>query len=177
MKIIYPVKKKQSLKDNIRIILPLMWDKFMSHSEAVLNHPRMKTRLHIMRKVGKPIRYAMEITENAFDEQYKICMKGIKDILVLMGDIHDCDVNIQELNIYLKELRLYNKTINDKHAKIPTTAVIKLIKEMKEKRQNLFAKFCLVIEEWEDRKFKEKLLFSIGALHNNVIPLNRGLNI
>jgi CHAD domain-containing protein len=177
MKIIYPVKRKQSIKENIRIALPIMWDNFMSHSETVLNHPRMKMRLHIMRKTGKPIRYAMEITENAFDEQYKLCLKEIKEILVLMGDIHDCDVNVLELNTYLKELRLYNKTVSDKPAKIPTTAVIKLIKELKEKRQNLFAKFCRVIEEWKNGKFKEKLLFSIGALHNDVISLSRGLNL
>ncbi len=177
MKIIYPVKRKQSIKNNVRITLPLMWDNYMSHSETVLNHPRMKMRLHIMRKVGKPIRYAMEITENAFDEHYKLCLKEIKEILVLMGDIHDCDVNVQELNSYLKELRLYNKTVSDKSGRIPTSPVIKLIKELREKRQNLFAKFCLKVEEWKNKKFKEKLLFSIGALQNNVISLNRALNI
>lgn len=177
MKKIYPVKKKLSIKENIRIALPLMWDNFMSHSDTVLNHPRMKMRLHIMRKAGKPIRYAMEITENAFDENFRHCLKEIKEILVLMGDIHDCDVNVHELNSYLRELRLYNKTVSDKSGRIPTSPVIKLIKELRKKRQNLFAKFCLQAEEWKKRKFKEKLFYSIGALHDSIISLNRALNI
>jgi enamine deaminase RidA (YjgF/YER057c/UK114 family) len=177
MKKSYPVKRKLSLKENIKAVLPLMWNNFLSFSGTVVSHPRMKMKLHEMRKIGKPIRYAMEITENAFDEHYRLCLKEIKEVLEIMGEIHDCDVNVHELTVYLKELRQFNKTVRDKSSKIPTSAGLRLIRELREKRQNLFAKFCLVIEEWERVKFNEKLLFSIGALHNNVIPMNRALNI
>ena len=45
MKRNYPVKKKLSFRENIQIIIPLIYDDFMSYKDRIVNHPRLKHEL------------------------------------------------------------------------------------------------------------------------------------
>src|SRR5512138_3320522 len=118
MKILYPVKKKLSFRENTQAILPLIYDNFMSYKERVVNHPRLKYELHRMRITGKPLRYAMEYAESAFGDEFKKCMNEVKDIIDLMGEIHDADVIIPELHTHLKEIRHYNRTLPNREERL-----------------------------------------------------------
>jgi CHAD domain-containing protein len=165
----YPVKAKKSLRENIQIILPMMFDDFMSYHDRVLGHPRLKTELHRMRITGKPMRYAMEYAESAFGKNFKYCLEEIKNIIELMGEIHDCDATIPEIALQLRELRQFNRTLSNNGEKFSTSGLIGLIKELKQKRNKLYDDFSSILEKWVKESFRTKLISSMGV-YSRLVP-------
>jgi CHAD domain-containing protein len=163
MKKLYPVKKKLSFRENVQAILPLIYDDFMSYKDRVVNRPRLKHELHRMRIAGKPLRYAMEYAEPAFGDDFKKCLGEIKNIIELMGDIHDADVMIPELHMHLKEIRKYNRTLLKREERLTTNGILKLIKETKEKRNIMFDELCQTIIQWQNEGFRTRLIESMNA--------------
>ena len=163
MKKIYPVKKKLPFRENIQIIIPLIYDDFMSYKDRVVNHPRLKHELHRMRITGKPLRYAMEYAVPAFGEDFKKCLTEVKNIIELLGEIHDADVLIPELHTHLKEIRRYNKTLTNREERLTTNGILKLIRETKEKRKTMFAELCGIIIKWLNEGFRTRLISSMNA--------------
>ena len=161
MRKVYPVKKNRSLKENVKVILPLMYDDFMSFKDRVVNHPRLKIPLHRMRIKGKPMRYAMEYVENAFSKRFRDCLDEIKDVIELMGEIHDCDVNIPELNIHLTEIREFNQKVKVNAQRFPLKPVLLLIKELRTERMMMYKKLCETLNKWEKDDFRSKLVTSM----------------
>lgn len=158
---IYPVNPQQSLKENIAAVLPLMYDDFISLAGSVLSSPNPKNLIHRMRINGKPLRYAMEIAEDGFGKEFKNCFNEVKKMLELMGSIHDCDVNISELEIFLKEIRTDNNKDNVEE-KISTTEIEGFINMLKGKRKELFGNFSDEINKWRKENFKERLIKSMN---------------
>ena len=171
MKKIYPVKKKLSFRENIKNVLPEMYDDFMSFGVRAVNHPRLKNVLHRMRITGKPLRYAMEYSEAAFGVEFKKYLTEIKYIIELIGEIHDADVIIPELNLHLKEIRYYNRTLTNRTEKLSTGGITKLIKEQKEIRVEMFNEFCRIINNWINEDFRTRLISSMNALADNLTLL------
>jgi CHAD domain-containing protein len=163
MKRTYPVKKKLTFRENIQVIIPLIYDDFMSYKDRVVNHPRLKRELHRMRITGKPLRYAMEYAVPAFGEDFKKCLAEVKNIIELMGEIHDADVLIPELHIHLKEIRRYNRTLSNREERLTTNGILKLIRETKEKRKTMFEKLCGIIIKWINEDFRTKMIVSMNA--------------
>jgi CHAD domain-containing protein len=163
MKKLYPVKKKLSLKENLQIILPLMYGDFMRFKQDVVTKPLAKNTLHRMRIKGKPLRYAMEIGEITFGEEFSKCFNEVKDAVELMGDIHDADVMIPDLTSYLKEIRLFNKTIPIFKDRISTKSLRKMIKDLKIERRKKYEELCTILNSWEHSNFRRKLLNSMDV--------------
>ena len=161
MKRNYPVKKKLSFRENIQIIIPLIYDDFMSYKDRVVNHPRLKHELHRMRITGKPLRYAMEYAVPAFGEDFKECLSEVKNIIELMGEIHDADVLIPELHTHLKEIRRYNRTLANREERLTTNGILKLIRETKEKRKTMFDELCATIIKWLNEGFRTRIIASM----------------
>ena len=170
MKILYPIKKNTSFSENINNILPMMFDKMMNYKGRVVGHPRLKTELHRMRITGKPIRYIMEIMEPYLGKDFGNCLKEIKELIELMGDIHDNDVFIAELREYLLELRKFNKIKHNMSDKFVTVGLIKLITELKYKRNQEYEKLCNILISWEKENYRKKLVNSM--LKNKVNEIN-----
>ncbi len=163
MKRVYPVKKKLSFRENVQTILPLIYDDFMSYKDRVVNRPRLKHELHRMRISGKPLRYAMEYAEPAFGEEFKKCLSEIKNIIELMGEIHDADVMIPELHMHLKEIRKYNRTLTNRGERLSTNGILKLIGEAKEKRNVMFDELCQTIIRWLNEGFRTRMIESMNT--------------
>ncbi len=163
MKRIYPVKKKQPFRENIQRVLPLMYDDFISYKDRVLNRPRMKRDLHQMRITGKPMRYVMEYSLGAFGADFKQCLNEIKNIIELMGEIHDADVIIPEMNMHLKEIRHYNRTLQNRNEHLSTKGIRQFISELKVKRAVMFGDFCATIIKWLNEDFRSRLIVSMNA--------------
>jgi len=162
MKKRYPVKVKGSLNENIRLVLPVIFDDFMSYRDTVVNHPRLKNKLHEMRISGKPMRYIMEIMLPFSSVQFGKCYDEIKDVLELTGVIHDCDVFIPELTSHLNELREFNKLLRNPEEKISTGEIRTLIAQLRENRNGMFEELCEVFKKWRQEKFRSKLINSIS---------------
>lgn len=163
MKKIYPVKKKLSLRENLQVILPLMYDDLMFFKPDVVTKPLAKNTLHRMRITGKPLRYAMEIGEYAFGEEFAKCYTEVKNAVELMGEIHDADIMIPEMSSQVKEVRLFNQTIPVFKERILTKGLRKIIEELKDKRREMYSQLCETLNEWERTNFRRKLLISMDV--------------
>jgi CHAD domain-containing protein len=159
---IYPVNKKLSLKENIQNILPLMFDELMKFKNDVASKPMAKNTLHRMRIAGKPLRYAMEIGEAAFGNEFTACFEEVKTTVELMGEIHDADVMIPEMNSHLHEIRMFNQTLPVFSERISTKPVRDIVSGMMLKRKAMYDKLCLKLNEWEKLKFKNRLIIAMG---------------
>lgn len=162
MKKVYPVKKEESLKENLKQIIPLMFDDFILLKDTVVNFPMRKNILHRMRIAGKPLRYAMELGEYCFGDDFKKCLEEVKDVIELMGEIHDADVLVPELNLHVKEIRLFNQTIPDFKQRLSTKAVRIIADQQKEYRRKLYSSLCEKLIQWQKSGFRTRLIKAVS---------------
>jgi len=155
------IKPGRSLRENARLVIPVMIDNFLSHRDRVHGHPRLKHDLHQMRLEGKRLRYAMETFEPAFNAEFSTCLETLKQLLDTMGSIHDCDVNIPRLQAYLREIRLFNRACKSAQGRISTPALFRLIREKTAARNELFSIMTQTLERWEREQFRDALLRSM----------------
>ncbi len=165
----YRILPNKPLIDNLRILIPSMFDFFMRRKLRVIGHPRLKTDLHEMRKDGKPVRYIMELALPAFKPDFKKCYEELKNTVEMLGEIHDADVTLNELMTHLKELRMFNKTVTDIAEKFQTQGLKNYIIELKHKRENMFNDFSGKIVQWDKTRFRSRLLASMNVIEDQLI--------
>ena len=156
----FRINKKESLKENLRHVIPLMYDDFFSWKKSVTGYPLRKTQLHEMRKAGKPLRYAMELGEYCFGADFTKCLDELKQALDLMGDIHDADVMIPDLSAHINEIRGFNRTITSISDRIPTRPLRNNINELRSSRRELFAQLSELLNKWETGSFRNRIISS-----------------
>ena len=66
--------------------------------------PDAVAALHDMRIAAKRLRYILEIAHPCFGEYARTAVKRIKELQDLLGEIHDCDVQSEELEVFLRDL-------------------------------------------------------------------------
>lgn len=157
---VFRINKKESLKENLRHILPLMYDDFFFWKRSVSGYPLRKTQLHEMRKAGKPLRYAMELGEYCFGADFSKCLDELKQALDLMGDIHDADVMIPDLTSHMNEIRVFNRTIISTAERIPTKPLRDNINDLRNTRRELFGELCTLLDKWETSSFRNRIISS-----------------
>jgi hypothetical protein len=114
-----------------------------------------------MRIAGKPMRYIMEIILPLAGAQFKECYDEIKNTVELMGDIHDCDVFIPALTSHLKEVREFNRKIENPKERLSTRGIRGIVKQLRERRRLMFGELCKIFVKWEREGFRERLVRSI----------------
>ena len=158
------LKPNKNFRENARLLLPVLVDDFFSHRDRVVPHPRLKDDLHKMRNAGKILRYAMEFFEEAFDDEFSLCLKEVKQLLDLMGQVHDCDVNVPALNIQLREIRSFNRATLNPKDRIRTKALVDLIRAEQQRRLAMFNDSCVVIARWDTENFKQRVVQSMSRV-------------
>ena len=142
--------------------MPVLFDDFFSYRNRVVAHPRLKGDLHKMRNAGKLLRYAMEFFEEAFGDDFSACLREVKQLLDLMGQVHDCDVNIPALNIQLREIRSFNRATVGPKDRIRTKALVDLIRAEQNRRRTMFNDSCVVIARWDTENFRQRVVQSMS---------------
>jgi CHAD domain-containing protein len=155
------IKPNKNLRENARLVVPMMIDDLLARNNRVVAHPRLKEELHRMRLSGKTLRYAMEVFEPAFREEFGSCLEEVKRLLDAMGKIHDCDVNVPGLQTHLREMRLFNRATTNPDDRVSTGAIVKLIREQFAVRRSLFEEMSSILEQWSRENFKGKVLQSM----------------
>jgi len=74
--------------------------------EHSLNNPEDGKGHHQMRIAAKRLRYTLEICNLPFDKKLDDHIRGIKQIQSLLGELHDCDVWLDDI----KQFRVDEKT-------------------------------------------------------------------
>ena len=155
------VKPNRDLRENARLVVPMMMDSFLDRRDRVLGHPKLKNELHRMRLAGKTLRYAMEVFASAFGNEFDSCLEEVKNLLDTMGNIHDCDVHIPKLETCLREARLFNKATNTPQDKVLTGPMVTFIQEQRQLRSSLFTQLSDTIEQWVRQNFKGRVIQSM----------------
>jgi hypothetical protein len=94
-----------TLADNAERIVRVRLDELASFIPAALE-PDQVTALHDMRIAAKRLRYILEVTaETCFGPYAETALKRTKDIQDLIGEIHDCDVQLPRVLERMEELR------------------------------------------------------------------------
>lgn len=90
----------RKLRPNARRILQARIDEVYSY-DGLIADPANVTELHDMRIACKRLRYLLEIFGVAFREDLDPYLDEVKALQDLLGDIHDCDVQVPHLEEHL----------------------------------------------------------------------------
>jgi CHAD domain-containing protein len=74
--------------------------------ESALSDPGDQTGHHQMRIAAKRLRYTMEICDPACEGQLAPFIKGVKKVQTLLGDVHDCDVWMADIDAFMEAERV-----------------------------------------------------------------------
>jgi hypothetical protein len=94
-----------TLADNLERIVATRLDELCSFVPRALDPARVKA-LHDMRIAAKRLRYILEVAaEPCFGLYAQTAIKRTKDLQDLLGELHDCDVQLPRVRELQEELR------------------------------------------------------------------------
>ena len=93
-----------TLADNAERIVRVRLDELCSFMPAAAD-PDEVVALHDMRIAAKRLRYVLEVTGPCFGPYAKAATKHVKELQDLLGEIHDCDVQIPETSAFAGRLQ------------------------------------------------------------------------
>lgn len=70
-----------------------------------LSRPEDQATHHAMRIAAKHLRYTMEICRPAYEGRLEEFLTAVKEVQGLLGEIHDCDVWVEQLDAFLEDER------------------------------------------------------------------------
>ena len=91
------------LADNAERIVRVRLDELCAFMPRAAD-PAQVVALHDMRIAAKRLRYILEVTGPCFGPYARTAVKLTKDLQDLLGEIHDCDVQLPEVAAFLEEL-------------------------------------------------------------------------
>jgi CHAD domain-containing protein len=79
-------------------------NKLLTYRECLRNPEDIKNH-HAMRIAAKRLRYTLEIAKPIYDERIQTAIDAVKKLQAHLGDIHDCDVWVDQLEAFREEER------------------------------------------------------------------------
>jgi CHAD domain len=158
-----------TLADNAERIVRLRLDELTSFMPKAAD-PDEVVALHDMRIAAKRLRYVLEVTGSCFGPYAETAVKHVKDLQDLLGEIHDCDVQLPEVAAFLEELVQEDVEAVGAEprglAKAPNrrtyAGLVALRVHLQARRRALFADF---VEQWRDlerKGFAARLAFALS---------------
>ena len=93
-----------TLADNAQRVVAVRIDELYDFVPAVLDPKRVK-KLHAMRIAAKRLRYVLEVTSSVCFGPYALtATKRVRELQDLLGEIHDCDVQLPRVQQIRAEL-------------------------------------------------------------------------
>jgi hypothetical protein len=168
-----------TLADNAERIVRVRLDELQGFIPRALD-PYEVTALHDMRIAAKRLRYILEVTADVcFGPYAQTALKRTKDLQDLLGEIHDCDVQLPRVLARVEELRAADaRTVRDRapagasdldpryasrsgHARawrgLETLAIY-----LQARRELLFERFLEMWTHLERDGFRARLQFAVG---------------
>ncbi len=113
---------------------------------------------HQLRIAAKRLRYTMEICDPAYGGQLGSAIKAVKRLQSLLGDIHDCDVWVQNIEVFMngERLRAIDYSGHARPFNRLKPGLLMLLDERKIYREQTFAALLAYWEQiaqdriWED---------------------------
>ena len=152
----------KSLEENARALVPLLFDDLFTRLSAFGKGPVRADDLHEIRLSGKKLRYVMETVQKAFGDEFQARLAQIKELVTLMGSIHDCDIHLPRLVGHLEVLRAFNRLAKPTAARMPLGGVRHLLREQEREREELCRELFAMIGQWKKSRSRERLFASLS---------------
>jgi CHAD domain-containing protein len=152
------------LAGNVERIVRVRLDELCSFMPRAAD-PREVVALHDMRIAAKRLRYVLEVTGSVFGPYAEVAVKHAKALQDLLGDIHDCDVQLPEVGTVLGDVLEADAaaiTAGDEPPHRATYAgLVGMMAQLKGRRDALFAEFLALWRELEREGFRARLEYAI----------------
>jgi CHAD domain-containing protein len=163
------------LGDNAERIVRVRLDELTSFMPKAAN-PDEVVALHDMRIAAKRLRYVLEVTGDCFGPYATSAVKMVKDLQDLLGEIHDCDVQLPEVAAFLEELVVEDVDVAGATpkglAKAPNrrtyAGLMALQVHLRARRQALFEQFLELWRDYERKGFSARLAFALSERSQSV---------
>ncbi|MBI1370758.1 MAG: CHAD domain-containing protein [Planctomycetes bacterium] len=90
------------LPGDARRVILLRLEKMLAF-EPFIHSDQHVTEMHQMRIAAKHLRYTMEAYAGLFESRLREEIKNVRRIQTLLGDLHDCDVWLSSLPLFIEE--------------------------------------------------------------------------
>jgi CHAD domain-containing protein len=158
----------ETLGDNAEKIIRVRLDELTSFMPKATD-PDEVVALHDMRIAAKRLRYILEVTGDCFGPYASSAVKMVKDLQDLLGEIHDCDVQLPEVAAFLEELMAEDVASAGESpkdlAKTPNrrtyAGLVGLQVHLRARRNALFEQFLELWREYERKGFAARLAFAV----------------
>jgi CHAD domain-containing protein len=153
------------LGDNAERIVRVRLDELGSFMPRAAD-PAEVTALHDMRIAAKRLRYILEITHAGFGSYAEAAIKPVKELQEVLGEVHDCDVQLPEVRAFLDELVVADATaLVDGAAEPPNrdayAGLVALSAELLARRERAFTAFLELWQDLERKGFRSRLEHAI----------------
>jgi CHAD domain-containing protein len=153
----------EPLGDNAERIVGVRLDELTSFMPKAAD-PEEVVALHDMRIAAKRLRYILEVTGDCFGPYASGAVKLVKDLQDVLGEIHDCDVQLPEVAAFLAELMAEDvasgelKTAPNRRA---YAGLVALQVHLQARRNALFEQFLELWRDYERKGFAARLAFAV----------------
>jgi CHAD domain-containing protein len=163
------------LADNAERIIRVRLDELTSFMPQAAD-PDEVVALHDMRIAAKRLRYILEVTGECFGPYAANSVKMVKELQDLLGEIHDCDVQLPEVAAFLEELvaeDVGTAGASPKDlAKTPNrrtyAGLVALQVHVRARRRALFEDFLELWRDYERKGFAARLAFALSERAQSV---------
>ena len=130
-----------------------------------------------MRIAAKRLRYVLEVTGDVFGEYAERATRLTKDLQDLLGEIHDCDVQIPEVRAFLEELEaedaaalveragaaedLDPRLLRHAPHRRDYAGLAALLVHLRARRELLFGRFLALWNDYERKGFRARLEYAV----------------
>jgi CHAD domain-containing protein len=133
-------------------------NELLQHEDSLAD-PKDREHHHIMRIAAKRLRYTLEISRPMCPGRLDEAVDGIKRLQTLLGDLHDCDVWLAQLDAFASAERkritaMFGHTGRFVHLK---PGIEHLRKDRQERRERTFEELVKYWGELKERRFAEEL--------------------
>ena len=158
-----------ALADNAARIVRVRLDELTSFMPTAAD-PDELVALHDMRIAAKRLRYVLEVTGSCFGPYAANAVKQVKELQDLLGEIHDCDVQLPEVAAFLDELMEEDVAAAGASprdlARAPNrrnyAGLVALQVHLRARRRALFADFLEMWRDLERKGFAARLAFALS---------------
>lgn len=166
-----------TLADNAERIVRVRLDELCSFMPRAAD-PAEVDALHDMRIAAKRLRYILELTAACFGPYAEKAASLAKDVQDLVGEIHDCDVQIPETEAFAARLLAEDaETLRAAAGDAPDldpallagapharehAGVAALLAHLRARRELLFGHFLALWAELERKGFRARLEFAVA---------------
>ena len=138
------------LADNAARIVGVRLDELGSFMPRA-GDPREVAALHDMRIAAKRLRYVLEVAAPLFGPYAAEAVKVVKDLQDLLGEIHDCDVQLPEVREVLDDVVAADAAaVRAGEAAPHAPAYAGLVGVMVDLRARRDREFAAFLERWRD---------------------------